>query len=382
LASPLGLFYDPEPFYDESTDPATLYAHYQVVGLRENPTEEPCDFYLSPPPMGEPQIAGDSLYWKSYDYENEWMMVWKFDLEYQADSEGFPKHHFLRQTRTNTSIEKSGLFDFVISEDGDTVVWAYTSPESYEGYETSYLREIYAAATSGPIDQRPPVEIWNDFIWEPETESNIVRPLRISPDGERIYYSLEPVGLGRQWPEPLGRYTSLYSNSTWWYGILTPHFDCGNEYWCISDFSEALDLMVSVQGGVIQIFELSSGNLQAEIPAPEGYPTIRQALISPEGVITFLGVVEGDFGDLPVDVSIFTLQPPYQGDPHLVLHDPGLLNLLGWVSPTQLLADGNDLEGGDTRGWRLPSDLMLVEIETGEGEWLGLEARWFVSLVR
>lgn len=382
LGGPLGLFYDPEPFYDQSTDPATLYARYQLVELSKFPSRDLCDLYLSPPPIGDPQIAGDSLFWKSYDDENEWIIVWKYDPDYQPGDDGYPQHLFLRQTRTNTSIGKSGLFDFVVSVDGQTVVWAYTEPETYEGYETSYLREMYAAATSGPIDQRPPVELWNDFIWEPETESNIVRPLSISSDGEMVYYSLEPVGLGGQWPEPLGRSTSLYSISTWWYGTPTPHFDCGNDYWCISDFSDELDLLVSVQEGTIQIFELSSGNLLAQVPAPEDYPTVRQAMISSDGVIVFLGVVEGGFGDPPENVGIFTLQPPYQGEPLLVLHDPGLLNLLAWSSPTVLLADGNDLEESDSRGGTLPSDLMLVDLESRQGEWLGLDARWFVSLVR
>jgi hypothetical protein len=377
------LFSIREPFYDHSTDPPTLYALYQVMELHPDPSNEPCTLYLSPPPMGDPQFAGDSLYWKSFDHEEEWVMVWRYDSTYVPTDDVYPQHPFLRHTRTNTSIGKAGLFDFVVAEDGKTLVWSYTDPQPYDDNEIGYVQSIYGAETSGPIDQRPPVEIWFDFVPEGDSPAKIVRPRVISADGELVYYSLEPVGLGRQWPEPLGRYTSLYAISTWWDAFPEMLFDCGNEFWCLSDFSAAQDILVSIQDGVIQIIALSSGELIRELQPPSAYPLVRNALIAPDGTLAFLGVAMGSSanGDPPEDAAIFLIEPPYQDEPVLVMRDAGLLNLLGWVSPSLLLADGNNLADNSSGNSTQPAQLMLVDTETRVGTWLPYDAALFVSLV-
>jgi len=384
LRAPLGLFSISEPFYDNSTDPATLYVLYQVVELGQDSSGKSCTFHLSPPPMGSPQFAGDSLYWKSFDYEAEWVMVWKYNLNDVLTDDVYPQHSFLRQTRTNTSIGKSGLFDFVVAESGETLVWTYTDPQPYDENVMGYVQGIYGDSTSGPIDQRPTVEIWFDFVSEGDTGAKIIRPLKISSDEERIFFSQEPVGLGRQWPEPLGRYTSLYSMSTWWdYVYPDMHFDCGRDFWCISDFSEEQDILVSFLGDAFQIIELSSGELIMDVQAPEAYPLARQAMIGPDGTVAFLGVAmgESDYGDPPEDAAIFLIEPPYQDEPDLIMRDAGLLNLLGWASPSLLLADGNNLSENSYVNSTLPAHLMLVDVETGVGTWLLFDANLFVSLI-
>ncbi|MCJ7657670.1 MAG: hypothetical protein MUO67_00820 [Anaerolineales bacterium] len=383
LRAPLGLFSVHEPFYDNSTDPATLYVLYQVVELGLDSSGEPCTFYLSPPPMGAPQFAGDSLFWKSFDYEAEWVMVWSYEPHDVLTDDVYPPHPHLRQTRTNTSIGKSGLFDFVVSEDGETLVWSYTDPQPYDDNEIGYVQSMYGAATSGPIDQRPPVDIWFDFVPEGDSAGKILRPREHSSDKEQLFYSEEPVGLGRQWPEPMGRYTSLYSISTWGDAYPERHFDCGRDYWCISDFSVEQDLLVTIQDNAIQITNLRGAELVRELQAPETYNLVRQALIGPDGTIAFLGAAigESDYGDPPEDAAIFVLEPPYQGEPILVLADAGLLNLLGWASPSLLLADGNNLAENPAGNSTLPAHLMLVNFKTGIGVWLPLDADQFVALV-
>lgn len=117
--------------------------------------------------------------------------------------------------------------------------------------------------------------------------------------------------------------------------------------------------------------------------APETYNLVRQALIGPDGTIAFLGAAigESDYGDPPEDAAIFVLEPPYQGEPILVLADAGLLNLLGWASPSLLLADGNNLAENPAGNSTLPAHLMLVDFKTGIGVWLPLDADQFVALV-
>ena len=383
LRAPLGLFSVPDPFYDHSTDPPTLYARYQVLGLGLDSNGEPCTFYLSPTPIGAPQFAGDSLFWKSFDDEAEWVMVWKYDPQDVLTDDVFPEHLHLRQTRTTTSIGKSGLFDFVVAEDGEILVWSYTDPQPYGDNEMGYVQSMTGAATSGPIDQHPAVEIWFDFVPEGDSGGKILRPRELPSDGERLFYSEEPVGLGRQWPEPVGLYSSLYAISTWWDAYPERLFDCEKDYWCISDFSEEHDLLVVIQDNSIQIKNLTSGELIREVRAPDAYQLVRQALIAPDGTIAFIGAAigESEYGDQPEDAAIFLLDPPYQGEPVMVMSDPGLLNLRGWASPDQLLADGNKLAENLSRNSTLPAHLMLVDVETGVGTWLDYDAGLFVSLV-
>ena len=382
LRPPLGLFSSSGPVYDTLVDPPVLYVPYSVTELNLEPSAEPCILYLSPAPMGIPQFAGETLFWKSFDHEQEWSMVWKYDLNDSLVDNVFPQHPNLRQTRTNTSIGKSGLYEFVVAESGETLVWTYTDPQPYDENTMGYVRSMYVSPTSGPIDQRPPVEILNDFFPESPSGAGILRPRKLSLDEELVYFSLEPVGLGRTWPEPLGRFTSLYTIDVSWTSWPELIFDCGNDYWCISDFAEEHDILISMQDSSVKIIELSSGDLMRDVQAPETHPLVRQALIGPDGTIAFLGVAMGEsgFGDLPESAAIFILPPSSEDGPTMVLEDAGMLNLIGWAGTGLLLVDGNNLESNSSPGIT-PNELMMLDIESGVGQWLPHAASGFVSMI-
>jgi hypothetical protein len=332
--------------------------------------------------MGNPQFAGETLFWKSFDQDQESIMVWKYDLNDSLVDNVFPQHPNLRQTRTNTSIGKAGLYDFVVAESGETLVWTYTDPQPFDENTMGYARFMYGSPTSGPIDQRPPVEMMFDFFPESPSGASVMRPRQISKDETRVYFSLEPVGLGTTWPAPLGRFTSLYSINVDWDSFPELVYDCGREYWCISDFSEAHDILISMLDGTIKIIGLSGGELNGEVQPPETHPLVRQAIIGPGGTIAFLGVAMTDagLGETSEGAAVFILEPPYQAEPLLVLEDAGLLNLIGWAGPGLLLVDGNDLAKNSAPG-TTPADLMLLNIETGVGQWLPQDAAGFVSLI-
>jgi hypothetical protein len=332
--------------------------------------------------MGIPQFAGETLFWKSFDQEQEEAMVWKYDLNDSLVDNVFPQHPNVRQTRTNTSIGKAGLYDFVVAESGETLVWTYTDPQPYDDNTMGYARSMYGSPTSGPIDQRPPVELMFDFLPENPSGACVLRPRKLSMDESQVYFSLEPVGLGTTWPEPLGRFTSLYSINVDWDSSPELVYDCGREYWCISDFSEEHDILISMLDGTIQIFGLSGGELIREVKPPETYPLVRQAMIGPGGTIAFLGVAMGEpgLGGSPEGAAIFILEPLYQAEPILVLEDAGMLNLIGWAGPGLLLVNGNDLAKNSTPGIT-HTDLMLLKVETGVSQWLPHNTAGFVSLI-
>jgi hypothetical protein len=106
-------------------------------------------------------------------------------------------------------------------------------------------------------------------------------------------------------------------------------------------------------------------------------------MIGPDGTVAFLGVAMGaaGYGDPPEAAAIFIIEPAFKNEPVLVLADAGLLNLLGWASPSLVLVDGNNLAENPARDSTLPAHLMLVDLENGVGTWLPYDADRFVSLV-
>ena len=114
-------------------------------------------------------------------------MVWKYDPNDVLTDEVYPQNTFMRQSRTNTTIGKSGLYNFVVSGSGENYIWSYTDPQPYNDTEMGFLQTMYGAATSGPIDQRPPVDIWFDFAPEGDTGAQVIRPIRFSLDEESLF---------------------------------------------------------------------------------------------------------------------------------------------------------------------------------------------------
>ena len=385
LGPPLGLFSIAEPFINQDTDPETVYTLYQVEELKQNGSANPCILYLSPGPIGEPQIAGNDLFWKSFDHDTESVTVWQYDPLTESTNDSSPQHLSLLQTMMETSMGKSGLTDFVASYDGELLTWSYTDPRVNEDNQLAYVQTIYAISPGSPSDQRPVLEIWFDVVPETDGRPHIIRLHLISDEENRIYFSDEPIGLGRHWPEPAGQYSSLYSISTLGDAFPELHYDCGQDYWCISDFSEELDLFITIEGyaNAIEIRRLSSGELISTLQLPEAYNFVRQALINPDGGIAMMGVdLDGSiFDGPPTDVAIFYSELPYLEDPILVLSEAGLQNLLGWVSSEQILADGNQQDDIQPSGISIPSKLMLIDIATKSGAWLPVAAHGFSALV-
>jgi hypothetical protein len=379
LIAPLGLFDLREPYIDSQPDTETIYALYEISELGLASPPESCTLYLSPPPQGPPQLAGDTLFWKTFDYENETVTVWQYDPMDDLSDEVFPQHIRLPATEIEVPLEKSGLVDFLASTDGEILTWAWTNPELNEDGQYVYFQVIAVGWT----DRGYATDIWSDVVPEADGRPHIIRLVRISEDNARLYFSDEPVGLGRQWPEPAGRYSALYSIPTLDSEVPALHYDCGVDHWCITDFSEKHDLLVSIQKNTLEVTKMSTGDGIASVQVSEKYSALRQALIGPDGGIAFLGVAQdmSDYSAPPEEVAVFYLKPPYDEDPILVLSDTGLLNLLGWVFPSGLLVDGNTpSENASGRG-AIPNDLMLVWVNDGSGDWLLKEAAGFEALV-
>ena len=101
---PMGIFKLPEPYFEAD---GTIYELYQLLELGLNSSPSGCTLYLSPPPMGSPQLAGNALYWNSFNYEEEHVTVWQYDPDVLRVDGTFPS---LGMFKTSTAGgDKTGL---------------------------------------------------------------------------------------------------------------------------------------------------------------------------------------------------------------------------------------------------------------------------------
>jgi len=373
LSPPLGVFRIPEPPIVRDVATETIYVLYEITELVQDPSPDSCTLFLEPPPMGKPRLAGDTIFWNSFDYEAENVMIWHYDPKETMNDEGLPQSIPQAFTQVNTSIGTSGLVEFTTSEDGEYLIWSWTAPELMDDSQYAYVQTILMGTT----DQGFFAELLAAVELDPDGRPHILRLHRYLSDENLLFYSDEPVGLGRHWPEPHGRYTTLYSVSsglTWDPRLL---FDCGQEYWCISDFSAEHDLLIAIQANSVEIFGLSSGERLAEISVAENYNTLRQAMIGPDGRVAFLAVQQDlSATDAVLEkVTVFVLDPPYTQKPQAVFDDAGLRNLVGWISNEKILANGIPSFEAAEQVHASPTNLILINMIEETGDWLPYDPR-------
>jgi len=379
LSPPLGVFHVPEPYIVKQGDTETVYVLYEIAELVQETSPEPCMLFLEPPPMGKPKLAGDTIFWQSFDYDDENVTIWQLDRNGSQRDEVLPKSIPQEFARVESSIGTSGLVEFLPSEDGEYLIWAWTEPELMNDGQYAYVQTILLGTTGQGFFAELLAAVEIDPVGRP----HILRLHQYLSDQNLLYYSDEPVGLGRQWPEPRGRYTSLYAVSSglvWDPRLL---FDCEQDYWCISDFSTDHDLLTAVQGDSVAVYRLGSGEKLVEVNVGENFSTLRQAIISPDGQLAFLAVVQDlSAADIVVEnVTLFVLDPPYTQEPQAVFHHPGLRNLVSWISNQEILADGvPDFEGA-AQVHKAPSSLIRINTIEKTGSWLPHDARGLEILI-
>jgi hypothetical protein len=333
VSLPAGLFDFREQYSDPIAADPTVYEVYQLVALL--PTAEPefCKLRIHPFHIRDLKFSGDSLFWQAYDSDQEQVMVWQYDPLDQLEDDVDPVHVPLNFTALDQPADATNLVSFVVSADGSEIAWSKTEPRQDDAGNFFFLQEIYYGAIEGENSTL----LWKDALQG--DYPHIIRLRELSAETETLYYSDEPIGLGTSYPGPVGKYSSLYSIPTWG-EIPTLHHDCGMEHWCISDFAIDFDLLAAIQEDTLRLISLD-GVLQAELEPPGETNVLRQAVIGPDGSIVFLALQmgEADFFAEPMMVSLFHWAPPFTEEPRLVLSEPGLRNILGWVSADILATD-------------------------------------------
>jgi hypothetical protein len=376
LTRPLGVFKVPEMYRDPKNEDGTVFELYQIKEISTDPLPDFCTLFISPFPLGGFHFAGDTVFWQSYDSETEFATIWQYDTEDKLTDEADPQHIELGFTEIHTPPSFLGLISFLVSGDGSSIVWSRTEPKLNEENQYVYLQEIYMGGVDGSYIN----ELWFNVAIEINGLPRIIRLRELSDDNNILYYSEEPVGLGTNWPYPLGRYSTLFSMPTWG-EMPTLHFDCEGDHWCISDFSAEHDLVVYFQNTTITLTTFGRDKM-AEITPEEPFSLLRQAMIGPDDSLVFLALQSNESGDFnpPSEVAIYHVEPPFDGEPVLILRDAALRNIVGWIDADTLLLE-TIFTFEDSGGVESDNLFTIVHLVDRSSELLNLDISGFELLL-
>ena len=254
------------------------------------------------------QPAGDTIYFVQLDNDSGNSVVNRLD----GDGSITP----LEATRVTNDVHY--LLRIAASGDGGRLAWSHMRPQ-----DDPSLTSLLGSLWIGDADGGNAVAILTDV---PGVEMRIVAPLRFSANGQTLFFTWEPIGLGGAWSAFNGRYDNLWRVPATG-GEPEKVFDCADVglFLCLGDFRDDgtlayidNDLTVHVNG--------PDGSELAAIPTSgeyAGYPTF-----SPAGDLYYseADLVESlETLPLPDPGTVYRVAAPYTAAPEVVASGPGLL---------------------------------------------------------
>jgi hypothetical protein len=264
---------------------------------------------------------------------------------------------------TAVTMEEPGPYDFVVSNDGAKIAWAYSTVD-FESDPPRYVNSLWTANIDGSSRAAILDQVEN-------SEGRFVTPARFSSDSAAFFYALQPDIGG---PVLSGRFDTLY-RFTLSQNQAQLIYACPEENpACIGGVSPDGELVTIVQpaAGVIQLFNTSGGALNT-IALPATDYTERTAF-SPSGNLAFvtatLTQASDDAPPLPSPGYLSVIAPPYGDQPQTLLTNNNIGTLLGWIDDNRLLYGTLDAEGNtgtsiislDGPVTELPADTPTVPV--------------------
>jgi hypothetical protein len=285
--------------------------------------------------------------------------------------EAVVKHIGPDGTVTTLPFTETGLaaqfLSFVVSPDGRQVAWSVSRSDE-SGQPVS---DLWLANTDGSGQMQLLAGL-------PGTENRFVIPIRFGPDGQQLYYALQPIGVGGSWVAFNGRYDSLYAVPTTG-GQPVELFQCPEgSLLCLGDFTgegEALRVAYADPAAKTIYVLAADRETAGQFSFPEadfiGYPTF-----GPGGELAFYVAAIGEHADgypIPQPGAIYLVLPPYAGQPQLVRSDDTVATLIGWLDSERLVY--NSIDPGGNWGTGITS-------LTGEATIWGPGPTQFITILR
>jgi hypothetical protein len=163
---------------------------------------------------------------------------------------------------------------------------------------------------------------------EPNQGNRSLIPVRFSDDGNTLFYSLQPIGIGGSWIAFTGRYNNLFHTPSAG-GVLTPIFDCASLglFLCIGDFylvNNQVANLVYTNDQTKEVVVLDGqGQVINTLPVQAEY--VGFPMFSPTAELAFYTAALGDNFPSPTTASLYRVAPPTAPaevaatDPNLVL---------------------------------------------------------------
>ncbi len=258
--------------------------------------------------IGTEVVAGDRVYFLQRDVAGQTVMVVRAGpdgaIETLPWTQGAGDTYYLHQ--------------FTVAPNESRLAWSSAEPQSADD-----LMGLMSTLWIGSPDASDSVTVFEGMT---VGENRIATPLRFTADGQTLYFTWQPMGLGGGWSSFVGRYDNLYRVLATG-GEPQKVFDCADQqlFLCIGDFRD---------DGLLTYIDLSrnihvvgpDGAEVVSIPTPDnyaGYPTF-----SPNGDLYYSTAglpVDHTSAFAPAPGTIYRVTAPYTGQPEMVASAVGLL---------------------------------------------------------
>lgn len=254
------------------------------------------------------QAAADSLYFIDSDPEAASSAVARLGNNGEIEP--------LENTRVDSAVNT--LLGFAVAADESRLAWAEAQAQTDPG-EAGLPASLWIGDGSGDNA----VAVFEDIAGG---RFNVVRPVRFSADGQTLFFTWEPDGLGGSWAAFNGRYDDLWRVPAVG-GEPQKVFDCTDAglFLCLGDFRDDGTLATIDTDRVIHVLGPDGAELVSIPTAGDyaGYPTFN-----PAGDLFYsvADIDETSEGMPPPEPgTIYRVAPPYSGEPVMVATGEGLL---------------------------------------------------------
>ncbi|MBP8949394.1 MAG: hypothetical protein KBG73_11175 [Candidatus Promineofilum sp.] len=260
--------------------------------------------------IGPEVVAGDRAYFLQRDVDLQTIMVARIGpdgvIETLPGTQGAGDTYYLQQ--------------FAVAPDESRLAWSSAEPQSADNPMT-----LMSTMWIGAADASNPVTVFEDMTIG---ENRIATPVRFTADGQTLFFTWQPMGLGGGWSSFVSRYDNLYRVPVTG-GEIQKVFDCADQelFLCIGDFRDDGTLAYVDGARAVRVVGPDGAEL-ATIPTVDdytGYPTF-----SPSGDLIYSTAAlptDSTAPFAPAPGAIYRVAAPYTGEPEMVASAVGLLTM-------------------------------------------------------